>query len=113
MAGKTLPGVGDGDDDESGKTRAPSLDSAVPLSISTPELGVPITAGGDERAFKGTLHGRSVHLPDEVPDEADETRPVVALSTDVVPMAEPLHPHAAESEFSHGDANFFDSAPVS
>jgi hypothetical protein len=64
----------------------------------------------DDR-MKGTLLGHSLHLPD-LPEVVEENRPAEVRSIARVAPAGSLTPGEMNTDFSHGDARFFDSEPV-
>ena len=67
----------------------------------------------DDR-LKGTLLGHSLHLPD-LPEVVEENRPAEVREVQAVSRVAPagaLTPGEMNTDFSHGDARFFDSEPV-
>jgi hypothetical protein len=63
----------------------------------------------DDR-MKGTLLGHSLHLPD-LPEVVEESRPAEVHSVARIAPAGALTPGEMNTDFSHGDARFFDSEP--
>jgi hypothetical protein len=61
--------------------------------------------------MKGTLLGHTLHLPD-LPEPAEESRPAEIRSVARVAPVGALTPGEMTTDFSHGDAHFFDSQPA-
>jgi hypothetical protein len=57
--------------------------TAIGHSTSTPPAGSAVGQASDDRAFKGTMHGHSLHLPVDAPDLADDAK----LRTATTPVA--------------------------
>jgi hypothetical protein len=105
--GTVMPGV-----PALGVSELRSRGTAHGHALSTPGGGqglVPVTV--DDR-LKGTLLGHSLHLPDVT---AEESRPAEVRSIAPLSQVAPtgaLTPGEMHTDFSHGDARFFESEPL-
>ncbi|HTA20522.1 MAG TPA: hypothetical protein VK989_14620 [Polyangia bacterium] len=81
-------------------------------ALSAAGVGQAVQAVSIDDRMKGTLLGHSLHLPD-APEVAEEiSRPAEVHSIARVAPAGALTPGEMNTDFSHGDARFFDSEPT-
>jgi stage V sporulation protein SpoVS len=81
-------------------------------ALSAGGVGQAVQALSIDDRMKGTLLGHSLHLPD-APEVAEEiSRPAEVRSIARAAPTGALTPAEMNTDFSHGDARFFDSEPV-
>jgi hypothetical protein len=81
-------------------------------ALSAAGVGQAVQAVSIDDRMKGTLLGHSLHLPD-APEVAEEiSRPAEVRSIARVAPTGALTPAEMNTDFSHGDARFFDSEPT-
>jgi hypothetical protein len=80
-------------------------------ALSTPAVGQGLVPMAVDDRMKGTLLGHSLHLPD-LPEVVEENRTADVRSIDRVASSGRLTPGEMHTDFSHGDARFFESDPL-
>jgi hypothetical protein len=82
-------------------------------ALSTPGMGQGLVPMAVDDRLKGTLLGHSLHLPD-LPAVPEENRAPEVRAIAVAPRPTPPGTHLAgdHTDFSHGDARFFESQPL-
>jgi hypothetical protein len=81
-------------------------------ALSAAGVGQAVQSVSIDDRMKGTLLGHSLHLPDAPEVAEDLSRPAEVHSIARVAPVGALTPAEMNTDFSHGDARFFDSEPT-